>query len=77
MEEDNRGDPLNRVDPYNLPESSGPGWGGATALLVVLVLLGGLIAYSTLSTPPADAPAPAADPAPTQTMPSGGAMPGG
>lgn len=47
----------NGGDPYNSPAASGPASGGLVALLIIVMLLGGLIAYGSLSTPSAVPPA--------------------
>jgi hypothetical protein len=44
------------MDPYNAPIAGGTARGGLIALLVIMVLLGGLLAYGTLVSPPAETP---------------------
>jgi len=50
----------NAGDPYNSPGAGGSAQGGLAALLIILVILGGLVIYSSLTTPSTDAP-PAVD----------------
>ncbi|MEI4194279.1 hypothetical protein V8359_00500 [Roseovarius sp. E0-M6] len=52
--------PRHGTDPYNSPVTSTSGRGGLITMLVIVVFVGSLIAYSSLSGPPADAP-PAVD----------------
>lgn len=49
----------NGMDPYTAPVGRSSGNGGLVALLVIVVLFGGLIVYGTIGTPPADGTSPA------------------
>lgn len=60
------------TDPYNAPVTGGSTRSGLIAMLIILMLLGGLIAYSSLSSPPAETPAAVETEAPDSIM-SGGA----
>ncbi|MCZ0811413.1 MAG: hypothetical protein ACQEVT_02990 [Pseudomonadota bacterium] len=53
--------PRNGVDPDKVPAAGSSSWGGLTVLLFIVVLMSGLIVYSSLSTPPAQPPTPAVD----------------
>lgn len=54
----------NTADPYNANPSGNTGRGGLIALLMIVVVIGGIVVLSSISAPPAQAPTPAQAPAP-------------
>lgn len=62
----------NGVDPYNSPAADTSARGGLVAMLIILAFVGGLIAYSSLSTLPAEVP-PAVDTEATESIIGSGA----
>lgn len=64
--------PRNGTDPHTGPVSGGSSRGSLIALLIILGLVGGLIAYSSLVSPPADSPS-AGEADPPQSIVGSGA----
>ncbi|RXV66463.1 hypothetical protein C6W92_04710 [Roseovarius sp. A46] len=54
----------NTADPYNANPSGNTGRGGLIALLMIVVVIGGIVVLSSIAAPPAQAPTPAQAPAP-------------
>lgn len=59
------------TDPYNAPVTGRSTRSGLIAMLIILMLLGGLIAYSSLSSPPAQTPAAVGTEAPDSVIGGG------
>lgn len=67
--------PRNAKDAPTPAKAGSSGRGGLTALPIVVVLLGGLVAYSSLGPPPAETPAPATEPATPESITDSPASP--
>lgn len=60
------------LDPYNSPSPEGTGNGGLIALLVVILFIGGVIAFSSSGSGPEETPEPAAGAETPQSVTGGG-----